>query len=58
MKNWFPEQYKFKITVLAVGGDGNPHHCRNGHEVGVTYECGYGCPGGFCSKTAYRLFTI
>jgi uncharacterized repeat protein (TIGR04076 family) len=58
MKNWFPEQYKFKITALSVGNDGNPHHCRNGHEVGDTYECGYGLPGGFCSITAYRLFTL
>jgi uncharacterized repeat protein (TIGR04076 family) len=58
MKKWYLEQYKFKITVLSVGDDGNPHRCRNGHEVGDTYECGYGLPGGFCSKTAYRLFTL
>jgi uncharacterized repeat protein (TIGR04076 family) len=58
MKNWYSEQYTFKITVTAVGDDGNPRHCRNGHEVGDTYECGYGLPGGFCSKTAYRLFTL
>ncbi|MDD4496057.1 MAG: GNAT family N-acetyltransferase [Eubacteriales bacterium] len=58
MKKWYPEHYKFKITVMSVGDDGNPQHCRNGHEVGDTYECGYGCPGGFCSKTASRLFTI
>jgi uncharacterized repeat protein (TIGR04076 family) len=58
MKKWFPEQYKFKITVLSVGDDGNAHHCRNGHEVGDSFECGYGCTGDFCSKTAARLFTI
>ena len=58
MKKGYPEHYKFKITVMSVGDNGNPQHCRNGHEVGDTYECSYGCPGGFCSKTASRLFTI
>lgn len=64
MKIWYPEQYNFKITVVSVGDDNNPSHCRNGHEVGDTYECKYGCPisaegaGGFCSKTAPHLFSI
>ena len=64
MENWYKEEYNFMITVVSVGKDGNPHRCRNGHEVGDVYSCGYGCPmpqngeGGFCSKSMSRLFTL
>jgi len=58
MKNWYKEDYSFKITVMSVGADGNPEHCRNGHEVGDTYTCEYGCPGRFCSKSIAKLFPL
>lgn len=64
MKNWYKEEYNFKIKVISVGIDGNVHHCRNGHEVGDVYTCEYGCPmpqndeGGFCSKSMSKLFPL
>ena len=64
MMNWYKEEYCFKITVVSVGGDGSAQRCRNGHEPGDTYTCGYGCPmpqngeGGFCSKSVSKLFPL
>ena len=29
IQNWHKEDYKFKITVIAVGLDGKPERCRN-----------------------------
>ena len=58
MKNSYKEDYSFKIAVVSVGSDGKPENCRNGHEVGDTYDCGYGCPGGFCSKSIAKLFPL
>lgn len=64
MKSWYKEEYSFKIVVVSVGNDGNARHCRNGHEVGDTYSCEYGCPmpqngeGGFCSKSMSKLFPL
>jgi len=58
MKNWCKEDYQFKITVIAVGKDGQAENCRNGHEIGDTYVCEYGCPGGFCSKSMAKLFPL
>ena len=58
MKKWYKEDYSFKITVLSVGNDGRPEHCRNGHEVGDTFICEYGCPDGFCSKSMMKLFPL
>jgi uncharacterized repeat protein (TIGR04076 family) len=58
MKNWHKEDYSFNITVVSVGADGNPNRCRNGREVGDTYDCEYGCPGGFCSKSMAKLFPL
>lgn len=58
MKNWYKEEYSFKITVVSVGADKEPVNCRNGHEIGDTYTCEYGCPGGFCSKSMIKLFPL
>jgi len=58
MKNWYKEDYGFRITVVSVGPDGEPKRCRNGHEVGDTFTCEYGCPGGFCSKSMAKLFPL
>ena len=58
MKNCYKEDYFFKITVVSVGTNGKPENCRNGHEIGDTYTCKYGCPGGFCSKSMAKLFPL
>ena len=58
MKNWYKEEYSFKITVASVGTDNKPENCRNSHEVGDTYDCEYGCPNGFCSKSMSKLFPL
>jgi len=58
MKNWYKEEYTFKITVISVGANSKPENCRNGHEVGDTYICEYGCPGGCCSKSMAKLFPL
>ena len=58
MKNWYKEEYSFKITVVSVGANGKAENCRNGHEIGDTYSCEYGCPGGFCSKSMAKLFPL
>ncbi|MCL2462038.1 MAG: TIGR04076 family protein [Defluviitaleaceae bacterium] len=58
MTNWYKEAYTFKITVIYVHGDGAPGYCRNGYEPGDEFTCGYGCPGGFCSKSMAKLFPL
>jgi len=64
MKQWYKEEFSFIITVLRVGANGRAENCRNGHEIGDSYECRYGCPvsnagpGGFCSKSMAELFPL
>ncbi len=58
MKQWYCEEYSFEVRVIAVGPDGRPERCRNGHEVGDVYRCAYGCPGGLCSKSMFKLFPL
>ncbi len=64
MKKFITENKAFTITVIDHAKDGKRLHCRNGHEVGDTYVCEYGCPmptngcGGFCSKTMMSLYRL
>ena len=64
MKKFVAENYSFTITVIDRAKDGKRLHCRNGHEIGDSYICEYGCPmptngcGGFCSKTMMNLFRL
>jgi len=64
MKKFITENFRFTITVIDHFKDGKRLHCRNGHEIGDTYECEYGCPmptnecGGFCSKTVMNLYRL
>ena len=64
MNKYITENYFFTITVINHAGDGKRLQCRNGHEVGDTYTCEYGCPmptngcGGFCSKTMMNLYRL
>jgi uncharacterized repeat protein (TIGR04076 family) len=52
MNKFITENFRFKITVVKGGG------CRNGHEIGDTYTCEYGCPDGLCQKTMLKLFPL
>jgi uncharacterized repeat protein (TIGR04076 family) len=68
MKKWINEDYRFTITAIdGIWGPGDMRvriGCRNGHEVGDTYTCQYGCPepvngeGGFCTKTVQKLYEL
>jgi uncharacterized repeat protein (TIGR04076 family) len=58
VKSVYKEDYSFKLTVVSVRPDGKPESCRNGHEIGDSYSCEYGCPGGFCSKSMAKLFPL
>ena len=57
MKKFMQEDISFTITV--VDGKKNPSgviDCRNGHEIGDSYTCEYGCPTDFCQKTMLKAF--
>jgi uncharacterized repeat protein (TIGR04076 family) len=68
MKKWINENFRFTITVIdGIWDPGDTHvriGCRNGHEIGDTYTCQYGCPepvngeGGFCTKTIQKLYEL
>lgn len=64
MKKFITENKSFTITVIDRAKDGKPLQCRNGHEIGDSYICEYGCPmptngcGGFCSKTMMNLYRL
>jgi uncharacterized repeat protein (TIGR04076 family) len=59
MKKLYQEDYRFTITVIdGCRDDNGVINCRNGHEIGDTYICEYGCPEGFCSKTMMKLFPL
>ena len=64
MKKYIVENKSFTISVIDYAKDGKPLQCRNGHEVGDTYVCEYGCPapvngcGGFCTKSAISLYRL
>ena len=53
MKKWIEEDWEFEIKVVK----GKAEECRLGLEQGDLFRCGYGCPGGFCPKTASLLYT-
>ncbi len=59
MKKFISEDVSFIITVA----DGKKNSagvidCRNGHEVGDSYRCAYGCPADFCQKSMLKAFPI
>lgn len=59
MKKFIIENTSFKIEVI----DGKKNQvgaidCRNGHEIGDTYICEYGCPRDFCQKAMLKLFPV
>lgn len=59
MKRFIEEDISFRITVT----DGQKNKagvidCRNGHEIGDSYRCEYGCPDQFCQKSMLKAFPI
>lgn len=59
MNKFIIENISFKISVV----DGKKNQvgvidCRNGHEMGDTYTCEYGCPADFCQKSMLKMFPI
>ena len=53
MKQWIKEDWEFEIEVIK----GTAGECRLGLEKGDAFRCAYGCPDGFCMKTAALLYT-
>lgn len=59
MNKFIIENTSFRISV--VYGKTNQFgaiDCRNGHEIGDTYTCEYGCPKDFCQKAMMKAFPI
>ena len=59
MKRFITEDVTFEITVVSgrTNADG-ALDCRNGHEIGDSYVCQYGCPADFCQKSMLKAFPI
>lgn len=59
MKRFITEDVTFEITVVSgrTNADG-ALDCRNGHEIGDSYVCQYGCPADFCQKAMLKAFPI
>ena len=53
------ESVSFVFTVID-GKRNNEGYidCRNGHEIGDTYVCEYGCPTDFCQKCMLKPFPL
>ncbi len=59
MKRFIKEEFSFQITVVdGKRNRDNALDCRNGHEIGDTYVCEYGCPKDFCSKCMMKAFPL
>ena len=59
MKKFAQEDVSF--TIIVVDGKKNPSgviDCRNGHEIGDSYTCEYGCPADFCQKSMLKAFPL
>jgi uncharacterized repeat protein (TIGR04076 family) len=56
MKKWYPEDWRFRISVRRVGKEGRAEECRLGLEPGDTFECTYGCPADFCPTSFIKIF--
>jgi hypothetical protein len=50
MNEFTTENFRFRISVVKSDG------YRNGHEVGDTYSCEYGCPDGLRQKICSSYF--
>ncbi len=57
MRKFVQEDVSFTITVVngKINKAGRIDY-RNGHEIGDTYTCEYGCPADFCQKSMLKMF--
>jgi len=58
MKQWFAEDWHFRIEVLSVGKENRAEECRLGFEPGDTFTCAFGCPAGFCPTSLFQIFPV
>ncbi len=58
MRKWYAEPYRFRLTVLEVGKDGDPRQCRAGHEPGDVMEFDYCTPAGLCGEIFFALVPV
>lgn len=58
MKEWYAEDWHFRIEVMRVGKENRAEECRLGLEPGDTFECTYGTPAGFCPTSFLKLFPV
>ena len=58
MKEWYAEDWRFRIEVIRVGKENRAEECRLGLEPGDTFECTYGTPAGFCPTSFFKLFPV
>jgi uncharacterized repeat protein (TIGR04076 family) len=56
VKEWYHEDWRFRIEALRVGKEGKAEECRLGLEPGDTFECTYGTPAGFCPTSFIKIF--
>lgn len=56
MKEWYIEEWSFKLEVLRVGKQNKAEECRLGLEPGDTFHCMYGTPHGFCPTSFIKAF--
>lgn len=56
MKEWYREDWQFRIEVLRVGERNQAEECRLGLEPGDGFECQYGTPAGFCPTSFLKIF--
>lgn len=56
MKQWYREDWRFRIEVLQVGEENQPQACRLGLEPGDVFQCEYGTPAGFCPTSFIKAF--
>ena len=56
MKQWYQEDWRFRIEVVRVGTENKAEECRIGLEPGDVFECAYGTPAGFCPTSFIKIF--
>jgi uncharacterized repeat protein (TIGR04076 family) len=58
MKQWYEEEWRFRIEVLQVGKENRAQECRLGLEPGDSFDCAYGTPPEFCPTSFIKIFPV
>jgi uncharacterized repeat protein (TIGR04076 family) len=58
MKDWYREEWLFRISVIQVGRRNEAEECRLGFEPGDAFGCAYECPPDFCPKALLKMFPL